>query len=99
MKSTVDVEYVSSVECTLCQQLVKDVEKKVVNKKSREQIKHALEHVCDKMRKFKNKCETFIEKNEDKIIDMIMNEISPKEICRQLMLCAVKTDFESKNFQ
>uniref|UniRef100_A0A6E8VEF0 Saposin n=1 Tax=Anopheles coluzzii TaxID=1518534 RepID=A0A6E8VEF0_ANOCL len=77
----------SSPECLVCQEMVKEVEKRVQNKKSKEQIKQALEHACDRLRKYKTKCEKYIDQHSDQIIDLVMKQLSPKEICNALGFC------------
>ncbi|XP_059612395.1 uncharacterized protein LOC132258881 [Phlebotomus argentipes] len=79
--------YETTPECLLCERVINEVEKKVVNKKSKEQIKHALEHACDKVKKYREKCLDYVEKHGDQIADMIMKDLAPKEICRILGYC------------
>uniref|UniRef100_A0A8D8AVK0 Prosaposin n=1 Tax=Culex pipiens TaxID=7175 RepID=A0A8D8AVK0_CULPI len=81
---------VSSPECLVCEEMVKEVEKRIQNKKSKEQIKEALEHACDRLRKYKTKCERYIDQHADQIVDLLMKQLSPKEICRTLGFCLAK---------
>ncbi|XP_058821417.1 uncharacterized protein LOC131683436 isoform X2 [Topomyia yanbarensis] len=81
-------------ECLVCEQMVKEVEKRVKNKKSKEQIKEALEHACDRLRKYQAKCERYIDQHSDQIVDLLMKQLSPKEICRTLGFCIAKDDDE-----
>lgn len=81
---------VSSPECLLCEDLVKQVEKRIGNKKNKEDIKEALEHACDRLRKYKTKCERYIEQHSDQIIDLLMKQLTPKEICHALGYCLAK---------
>lgn len=84
---------VASPECLVCEQMVKEVEKRVKNKKSKEQIKDALEHACDRLKKYKTKCERYIDQHSDQIVDLLMKQLSPKEICHTLGFCISK-EFE-----
>jgi saposin len=86
------VDFVKTPECLLCQEMVKEVEKKIVNKKSRAEIKAALEHACDRFPKAKAKCEKYIEEHGDRIIDLLLQQLSPKEICRDMMFCVTMED-------
>ncbi|GAB0091970.1 uncharacterized protein DMENIID0001_068940 [Sergentomyia squamirostris] len=88
--------YETTPECLLCERVIGEVEKKVVNKKSKEQIKHALEHACDKVKKLKEKCLDYVAKHGDQIADLIMKDMAPKEICRILGYCLVHPeDFDN----
>ncbi|XP_055696691.1 prosaposin [Lutzomyia longipalpis] len=84
--------YETTPECLLCERVINEVEKKVVNKKSKEQIKHALEHACDKVKKLREKCLAYVEKHGDQIADLIMKDLAPKEICRILGYCLIHPD-------
>jgi saposin len=84
------VEFVKTPECLVCQEMVKEVEKRIVNKKSRADIKNALEHACDRLKKAKAKCEQYIEEHGDQIVDLLLQQLSPKEICRDLQFCAIR---------
>lgn len=82
------LEVVSTPECLLCQEIVKQVEKNVVDKNSKSEIEKALEKACMKMpKKVRTTCESYVEKHGDQIAELIMEELSPKEICRDIQLC------------
>lgn len=80
---------IGSPECMLCVQLVKEAEKNALNNKSEEHIKEVLEQACTKFRneKLKEKCVEIVDKNADYIINAIIKNTSPKEICAVLGLC------------
>ncbi|XP_049291934.1 uncharacterized protein LOC125768384 [Anopheles funestus] len=80
----------STPECLVCEEMVKAVEKRVKNKKSKEQIKEALEHACDRLRQYRTKCEKYIDQHSDQIVDLLMKQLSPKEICNTLGFCIPK---------
>lgn len=81
---------VTSPECLVCEEMVKEVEKRVKNKKSKEQVKEALEHACDRLKKYKTKCQRYVDQHSDQIVDLLMKQLSPKEICRTLGFCIAK---------
>lgn len=82
------LEVHSTPECLLCQEIVKQVEKNVVNKNSKAEIKKALEKACMKVpKKARAQCETYVEKYGDQIAELIVEELSPKEVCRDIQLC------------
>uniref|UniRef100_A0A1L8DZ96 Putative saposin-related protein n=1 Tax=Nyssomyia neivai TaxID=330878 RepID=A0A1L8DZ96_9DIPT len=84
--------YETTPECLLCERVINEVEKKVVNKKSKEQIKHALETACNKVKKMRDKCLAYVEKHGDQIAELIMKDLAPKEICRILGYCLFHPD-------
>lgn len=75
--------------CLLCEEFIKQVEKHVSNKKSRAQIKEALEHACARMAKLTAKCDLLVERYGDRIVDLLMAEFTPKQICRELGQCVI----------
>lgn len=88
--SVVEPELAAAPECILCEQVVKEVVKRVNNHKSRDDIKNALEHACERLYKIQNKCTDFIDKHGDLIVDLIMKELTPKAICRELGFCLLQ---------
>jgi saposin len=95
--SMINTEYdVNNPECGLCVQILKGAEKEIINNKSEDQIKHALEHACDKIHKEKVKtvCVKYIAEHEQKIVDLIVKGFAPKEICGQLGLCVTSAEDE-----
>lgn len=55
----------------------------------KEHIKKVLEQACAELprAKLKNKCLSAIEKNTDFIIDLLIKEVTPKEVCLALGFC------------
>uniref|UniRef100_A0A336LVF0 CSON002275 protein n=1 Tax=Culicoides sonorensis TaxID=179676 RepID=A0A336LVF0_CULSO len=86
--TNIKVQVNNTPECLLCQEIVKQVEKSVVNKNSKAEIIKALENACLKVpKKARVQCEEYIEKHGEKIAELIIQELSPKEICRDIQLC------------
>jgi len=83
----VDVEYAITPNCIICEEVIKEIEKNIHNKKSKDDIKRALEHACDRLHKLKNKCNGIIEKYGDEIVDLLLKEMTPKVICSELGMC------------
>lgn len=85
------LELHNTPECLLCQEIVKQVEKNVVDKNSKIEIKKALEKACIKVpKKARSKCEDYVKKHGDQIAELIIEELSPKEICRDIQLCVAE---------
>lgn len=55
-----------------------------------------LQHACDKLAKLRTKCENFISKYEDLIVNLLMQELTPKMVCRELGMCIIKMNVESE---
>lgn len=89
-------EVVSSPECILCERVIKQVEKRVKDNKSKEHIKQVLDEACHSLPKenLKNKCIEAVNKNIDYIIDAVIKEVSPKEICAVLGFCIGSEEIE-----
>lgn len=49
------------------------------------------------MPKLRNKCDALIEKYGDKIVDLIMKELTPKEICREIGMCIMRMEVETND--
>ncbi|ETN64846.1 saposin [Anopheles darlingi] len=87
---------IGSTQCLVCQEMVKQVEKRVKNKKNREEIQNALDHVCERMKEYRDRCEQYVQKHADQIIDLVLKQLSPKEICHVLGFCITKASFEER---
>lgn len=74
---------------------MKEAEKHFANKKSKAQIKESMERACAKMHKFEAKCSALVEKYGDRIIDMLLAEFTPKQICRELGMCIIEMQVET----
>lgn len=55
-----------------------------------EQIENILLRECSRFRAYEGICDNFVKKNTDKIIELLAKNLSPKQICQQLSLCAAK---------
>uniref|UniRef100_U5ENL5 Putative saposin-related protein n=1 Tax=Corethrella appendiculata TaxID=1370023 RepID=U5ENL5_9DIPT len=89
---TFNVEYEANPECLLCKEIIKEAEKKTINKKSRESIIDALDAACNRLRKYQKVCIKYINSHGDKIADLIIQELAPEAICRELTLCVAEDD-------
>jgi len=87
-----DVEFAVTPNCIICEQVIKEIEKNIRDKKSKEDIKRALEHACDRLYKLKNKCNNMIDKYGDKIVDLLLQEMTPKVLCSEIGMCITNED-------
>lgn len=44
------------------------------------------------MKRYESICDNFVDKNTDRIIELLAKELTPKQICQQLALCVKKMD-------
>lgn len=44
------------------------------------------------MKRYESVCDSFVDKNTDRIIELLAKELTPKQICQQLALCVKKMD-------
>lgn len=51
------------------------------------EIRQALEHACDRVKKYKQKCVAYVDKHSEELIKMFLSHMSPKDICRKLQFC------------
>lgn len=57
-----------------------------------------LEKLCSKMpRKWKTSCKSFVDEQFQEILDLLVAEVKPKEICILLGVCKPETIIESKS--
>lgn len=85
----------TSPNCLICEKVAKEIEGKIMNKHSREEIKKVLDHVCDAVdKKMKDKCVQFIAKHEEQIIDLIVKDVSVKVLCTALGFCFFRNNAE-----
>ena len=87
-------EYQASPDCFICEEAVKMIEKRLSKKKSKESIEQALEHACDHLPKYRTKCEKYVEKYGDMIIDSLLKQLSPKEVCVAIGFCIIAKERE-----
>ncbi|XP_044251508.1 prosaposin [Drosophila takahashii] len=83
-----DEGFNAAPNCLICEELVKELEKRVGKHPTRASIKLILEQSCDKMRKpLAGKCHKVIDKYGDQIADLLLKEMDPKLICTELGMC------------
>ncbi|KAH8311032.1 hypothetical protein KR044_003909, partial [Drosophila immigrans] len=83
-----DQDFGVTPNCMLCEELVKTVEKRMGKHATKADIKDALEHTCDKLKKpVASKCHKIVDKYGDKIADLLLKEMEPKLICAELGIC------------
>jgi len=77
---------------------VKIVEQRVMNKKSKDEIRRELENSCGRLKKFSVKCKNFVDKYSDRLVDLITKEMEPNEVCKELMFCVSLDDIDTQDY-
>jgi len=74
--------------CMFCKFAIGELDKMLKDKHNEEEIKQALEKLCDALPKnYADQCKTFVVTYTDIIIDMITKDATPEEICQEIGLC------------
>ncbi|XP_018799712.1 PREDICTED: uncharacterized protein LOC108975589 [Bactrocera latifrons] len=86
---SVEIAFGASPNCLLCEEFIKIAEKRIGKEgKIKDEIKQILDKSCDKISKnIRKKCHKYVAKYGDKIADLIVKEMEPKVICREIGLC------------
>merc|ERR1719466_731035 len=74
--------------CGICEMIAEKIESEVKDKTNEAQIEAALEQVCSWLPKsYKSQCDALVETYTPQIIQLLVDDVSPKEICTELGLC------------
>ncbi|XP_049804326.1 prosaposin [Schistocerca nitens] len=74
--------------CPLCLLAVQDLQNTLKNNKTEASIKRALDGLCTKLAKsLAAECEKFVEEYSDQLVDMLVADFTPQEVCAYLKLC------------
>ncbi|XP_031635058.1 prosaposin-like isoform X2 [Contarinia nasturtii] len=82
----------SPYECFECQHLLKGIESKVGNNRSKEHIEIVLQQSCSSISNadLKKKCFDFVTTHKDYIVNSLMIQMPPKQMCHGLGFCATQ---------
>ncbi|VVC25407.1 Hypothetical protein CINCED_3A004152 [Cinara cedri] len=88
----------SSNNCQMCVIFMSTLESEITKKDSEEVIKKKLEKLCGRLpQKWKKECNDFVSTQLNSILDMLVAEVKPEEICVMLEVCKPKLLFETSN--
>eukprot|EP00102_Acyrthosiphon_pisum_P020690 XP_016657900.1 PREDICTED: prosaposin-like [Acyrthosiphon pisum] len=86
----------SSNNCPMCSIFMSALESEISNKDTEEVIKKKLEKLCTKLpSKWKGECTEFVSAQLQSILNMLVAQVKPDEICVLLDICKPKTISES----
>lgn len=74
-------------QCLLCKKVIELVEKELIGEKTKENIMEALRRTCSKLKRGQKNCNKFVEKYGELIADLILKEMKPDQICKELLYC------------
>jgi len=78
----------NDVECTVCQYIIAEVKSMISTNATEEEIKAALEKVCDYFpSSIRPDCINFIDTYGQAVIELLLSELDPQQICAELGLC------------
>jgi saposin len=82
--------------CSLCEFVITMLDSKLEDNRTEESIKTALEGVCQRLPKtVRNDCVRLVDAYSKEIIEMLLADLKPDEVCVALKLCAPKTTSET----
>jgi len=77
-----------SIICTVCEFIIKEVEKLLSANSTEQQIIDAVEKVCFKLPKsYADMCKAFVDEYGPEVIQLLLNKYPPDMICKTIGLC------------
>lgn len=77
-----------TAKCEICEVVLQYLVKAIENRKSKAEIEKALHEVCDELPKhYAQKCDKFVDEYAEIVIQLIAQDISPKQACQMMGLC------------
>ncbi|XP_074025323.1 uncharacterized protein isoform X2 [Leptinotarsa decemlineata] len=76
-------------QCVICQFVMKEIEEKLKDKKTDDDIENIVKNICKIMPStIKTECNSLVDEYGDLIIQLLISSLEPKEICTRINLCA-----------
>lgn len=90
--TVVDPQVNSNAECEVCQFIIQYLEKSMSSRKSKDELENLFHGVCKHLpSRMSAKCNTFVDEYAEVVIELLLQEVSPKEICTVVNLCKTET--------
>jgi len=90
----------NSPSCVMCEYVINTLDKYITDNKNEEEIKKAVESICDKMPgSVRKQCNSFVETYEPAIVAFLINNVNPEQICTMLHLCDANSLEDSNRLQ
>ena len=75
-------------ECVVCEFIMQYVEKAMSHKKTKDEVEKVIHAVCNHLPKsISIECNQFVNQYAEVVIDLLVQEVSPKEICTLIGIC------------
>jgi len=79
----------SPTTCVMCEFAMEAIDKMIIKNSTEEQIKRTIDFVCGHLPDtVADMCIDFVEMYGDEIFDMLVQQLAPKMVCKQMGLCA-----------
>lgn len=79
--------------CALCEFVITVLDRKLEDNRTEESIKEALEGVCQRLPKtVQNDCVRLVDAYSKEIVEMLLADLKPEEVCAALKLCDPKSE-------
>jgi len=79
-------------KCGACKRVVQNLESKVLNGATEDDVKNELHKLCDDLPFGSSKCISIVDNNLDKIFDAIKQKLDPEAVCKMIHLCSQKSN-------
>lgn len=88
-KQVVQLPKNNDLECDLCEEVIQKVIDEIQDNKTETAIEEALEKVCGYLpSSMQAKCKSLVETYTDTIVTLLIQELSPDEVCAALGMCS-----------
>merc|ERR1719158_2829042 len=86
----------SSSNCAMCEFAINEVFSVLKDKDDQDMVKNVLESICYRLpNSIERSCENFVETYTSTIINLIVNGLTPDEVCAALDLCSSSTEIQT----
>ncbi|KAK6187955.1 hypothetical protein SNE40_005871 [Patella caerulea] len=94
----------NSIQCIVCEAVMKNLDDLLGQNRSEEAIKQALDKVCGLLPSwFESECDSLVKQYTDQIVQLLIQGLDPEQICTKIGLCTStvleRKDYQSKNIQ
>lgn len=89
---------VDNPQCQLCKAVIDLLEQRVIDHKSKDEIRRELENSCSRLRKFQKECKAFVDKYSDRIVDLVSQELEPQRVCQELLFCVMDNEADMQDY-
>ncbi|KAF5305454.1 hypothetical protein FQA39_LY01545 [Lamprigera yunnana] len=88
-KAIAPVETVNQDVCLICEFLMSELQNVLKNNATEEEIREQLHKICNAFssKYLKDHCNSFIDQYEEMVIQLLINSLSPRDVCITLRLC------------